>query len=291
MSESFLIQSLASGVLIGGVYALVALGLNVIFGVMKIINFAHGALMMLAMYVTFVLFRNLAIDPYLSLFLTVPALFLLGVVIQRVLIRPVLNAPDHNQLLLTLGLSMFIEQGALVLWGAEPRALKLAYTDSVVYLGGVSLGVTRLVAFALAIIFSGFVFWLLQKTDTGKALRAASEERDGAALSGIPVGRIYMWAFGLGTACVGAAGALVTPFLYVAPSVGEVFNITAFIVVVLGGMGNAMGALVGGLIIGIVESLGAALLPGSLKQLVTFAVFAAILLFKPEGILVRSADA
>lgn len=291
MTTSFLLQTLINGVLIGGVYALVALGLNIIFGVMKIINFAHGSLMMLAMYATFWLFRDLAIDPYVSLMITVPVMFLVGASVQRLLVKPMINAPEHNQLLLTLGLSMFLEQGALVLWKAEPRVLKLTYTDSAVYLAGASIGVTRVVAFVLAILFSAIVFWVLRRTDTGKALRAAAEERDGAALSGIPVGRIYTLAFGLGTACVGAAGTLVTPFLYVVPTVGDVFNVTAFIVVVLGGMGNPVGALVGGLIIGVIESLSAALLPGSLKQLITFAVFAAILFFKPEGILGRSADA
>lgn len=288
MNASFLLQAVVSGVLIGGVYALVALGLNIIFGVMKIINFAHGALMMLSMYLTFWLFRSLAVDPYLSLILTVPALFLFGWVIQQLVIRPAMNAPEHNQLLLTLGLSLFLEHAALVLFGAQPWALKLRYSEAALRLGEVSISVTRLVAFGLAIIFSGLVFLFLRRTDAGKALRAAAEEREGAALSGIPVNRIYALAFALGSACVGAAGTLVTPFLYVAPTVGEIFNITAFIVVVLGGMGNAIGALFGGLIIGVMESLGAALLPGSLKQLVTFGVFVAILLLRPQGLLVRS---
>lgn len=288
---SFLLQALISGILMGGVYALVAVGLNIVFGVMKVLNFAHGTLMMVAMYMTFWLFRLSAVDPYVSLAITVPVMFFVGVAIQRYLIRPILDAPDHNQLLLTLGLSLFLEHAALVLFTAEPRSVRLPYTDAAIWLGDVSISVARLAAFALAIVFSAVIFWLLKHTDLGKALRAASEERDGAALSGIPVRRIYMWAFGLGTACVAAAGTLVSPFSVIQPNIGGAYNVTAFIVVVLGGMGNAVGALVGGLIIGVMESLGAAYLPGSFKQLVAFAVFAAILLFKPEGLLVRSADA
>ena len=214
-------------------YGLVACGLSLIFGVLRIINFAHGAVMMLGMYTTYWLFTLLKVDPYLSIVVTGPAFFVLGMVIQRTVIEPNRVAAEHNQLLLTLGLALFA---------------------------------------------------FLRTTDVGKAIRALAEEPEGALLMGIDVGRIRAVAFGIGSGCVAVAGALVTPFFYVAPDVGESFNIMAFVVVVLGGMGNFVGALLGGFIVGLAESLGATLLPGSLKQLVVFALFVLVLLFRPAGL-------
>jgi branched-chain amino acid transport system permease protein len=273
-----------SGLLLGGVYGLVASGLTLIFGVLRIVNFAHGAMMMLAMYSSYWLFAWAGIDPYLSIGVTAPLFFVLGFVVQKVIIEPNRRAAEHNQLLLTLGLALFLENLALVLWQGDFRTVKSAISGASFVLGDALVEVSRLIACGGAVLVAFVLFVLLRTTDVGKAIRALAEEPEGAQLMGINVSRIRAIAFGIGTACVAVAGSLVTPFFYVAPDVGESFNLMAFVVVVLGGMGNFIGALLGGFIVGLAESLGAALLPGSLKQLVVFIIFAAVLLLRPEGL-------
>ncbi len=284
MTWGLLLQAVVSGVLLGGVYGLVASGLTLIFGVLRIVNFAHGALMMLAMYSSYWLFTLAGVDPYLSVVLTAPLFFVLGLVIQKLIVEPNRRAAEHNQLLLTLGLALFLENLALVLWQGDFRTVRSAVSGASFVLGDALVEVPRLIACAGAVLVALGLFTFLRTTDIGKAIRALAEEPEGAQLMGINVGRIRAVAFGIGTGCVAVAGSLVTPFFYVAPDVGESFNLMAFVVVVLGGMGNFIGALLGGFIVGLAESLGAALLPGSLKQLVVFAIFAAVLLLRPEGL-------
>jgi branched-chain amino acid transport system permease protein len=266
------------------VYGLVACGLSLIFGVLRIINFAHGAVMMLAMYTTYWLFALAGVDPYLSVILTAPLFFALGVVIQKVVIEPNRSAAEHNQLLLTLGLALFIENLALVLWQGDFRTLRVPYANASFVIGEALVELPRLIAAAGAVLMAVALFAFLRLTDLGKAIRALAEEPEGAMLVGIDVARIRATAFGIGADCAAVAGALITPLFYVAQDVGESFNIMAFVVVVLGGMGNFVGALLGGLIVGLAESLGAALLPGSLKQLVVFVIFVLVLLFRPQGL-------
>ena len=285
-----LLQSIVNGILMGGVYGLVAIGLSLIFGVMKIINFAHGSLMMLGMFTTYWLYVLLGLDPYLSLLLSIPCLFVVGVLIERFLIAQVLDAPAHNQLLLTLGISLFIENFALLLWTPNFRTLEVTYLRKAAMVGTVMISLPKLVAFIFAIILTILLYCFLKGTDMGKAIRAASEEREGALTVGINLRRIYYVAFGIGAACVGAAGTLTAPFFYVNPHVGGIFVITAFVVVVLGGMGNFIGALVGGLIIGLAESVGAAFVPGQLKQFIIYFIFILVLLFKPEGLFGRASE-
>ena len=282
--SGLLLQAVVSGLLLGGVYGLVASGLTLIFGVLRIINFAHGAVMMLGMYASYWLWAWLGVDPYLSVLLTAPAFFVLGMGIQRVVIEPNRAAAEHNQLLLTLGLALFLENLALVLWQGDFRTLRVPYANASFVIGDALVEVSRLVAARGAVFIALALFVFLRRTDVGKAIRALAEEREGAMLVGIDVARIRSVAFGIGSACVAVAGALITPFFYIAPDVGESFNLMAFVVVVLGGMGNFIGALLGGLIVGLAESLGAALLPGSLKQLVVFVIFVLVLLFRPEGL-------
>ena len=282
--SGLLLQAVVSGLLLGGVYGLVASGLTLIFGVLRIINFAHGAVMMLAMYASYWLWVWLGMDPYLSVLLTAPAFFVLGMAIQRAVIEPNRAAAEHNQLLLTLGLALFLENLALVLWQGDFRTLRVPYANASFVIGDALVEMSRLVAAGGAVLLALALFVFLRRTDVGKAIRALSEEREGAMLVGIDVARIRAVAFGIGSACAAVAGALITPFFYIAPDVGESFNLMAFVVVVLGGMGNFIGALVGGLIVGLAESLGAALLPGSLKQLVVFVIFVLVLLFRPEGL-------
>ena len=284
MTWGLLLQAVVSGLLLGGVYGLVASGLTLIFGVLRIVNFAHGAMMMLAMYCSYWLFALGGIDPYLSIVVTAPLFFLLGLVVQKVVIEPNRRAAEHNQLLLTLGLALLLENLALVLWQGDFRTVKSAVSGASFVLGDALVEVPRLIACGGAVLVAIVLFVFLRTTDVGKAIRALAEEPEGAQLMGIDVGRIRAIAFGIGTACVAVAGSLVTPFFYVAPDVGESFNLMAFVVVVLGGMGNFIGALLGGLIVGLAESLGAAFLPGSLKQLVVFIIFASVLLLRPEGL-------
>lgn len=288
-------QALVTGLLVGGVLSLVAMGLTLIFGVLDIINFAHGTLMTVGMYITFILFDRYGVDPYVSIFITTPALFILGIFVQRFIIHPARNAPAHNQLLLTLGVAILLENIMLILFTGTPRSIRLDYgrgltsigpfmIDFPLHLFGTTITLSKLTAFIFSLILAALLYLLLQKTDLGKAIRATAQDKDGASLVGINVDRINLITFGLGTACVGAASSLVLPFLFVSPVAGNIFNITAFIVVVIGGMGSIPGALLGGMIIGLTQELAIVFLPSSTKLLGVFIVFILVLLFKPEGL-------
>lgn len=284
MSFTYILQTLLDGLLMGGVYGLVAIGLTLIFGVMKVINFAHGALMMLGMYVTYWAFALLHIDPYVSIVITIPILFFVGVCFQKFLINPIIDAPEHNQLLLTLGVSLFLENLVVFLWSPDYRVVRTSYEFVYFYIGDVSISLLRLLAFCVAMLVASIVYLVLTKTDLGKAIRAASEEPGGALLMGINVRRIYWITFGIGAACAGVSGTAVAPFFPVYPTVGGVFVITAFMVVVLGGMGSVIGAFVGGLIIGVADNVGGLFFPGAMKHLLSFIIFILILLFRPAGL-------
>lgn len=284
MSIHYVIQALLDGLLIGGVYGLVSLGLTLVFGVMGIINFAHGAMMMLGMYTAYWGFALWGISPYVSLPVTIAILFVIGAVVQRMLIQPVLNAPQHNQLLITLGLMLFLENLALFLWSPDFRTLRLPGIDGTVEWGVFLVNRPRLIAFLFSVAVTVVLYVVLQRTRLGKAMRATAQDREGAVLVGLDVRKVYMLTFGLSTGLVGLAGALTTPFLYTAPQVGHVFLLFAFVIVVLGGLGSFVGALVGGLVVGVAESLGALLLPGSLKEMVVYVLFLLVLLYRPTGL-------
>jgi branched-chain amino acid transport system permease protein len=287
MDLTFVLQSLLNGFLMGGVYSLIAIGLTVIFGVMKIINFAHGALMMLGMYLTFFLVSMLHVDPYLSILIVLPSLFLIGMIFQKLLIAPIMNAPEHNQLFLTLGVQLFLQNMAVFLWTPDYRIMRTHYSNVNYYIGDISISLVHLLAFGMAVFFALILYLILHKTDLGRAIRASSEQPVGARLMGINIKRIFWITFGIGAACAGVAGTAVAPFFPVYPYVGDVFVLTAYVVVVLGGMGSVFGAFVGGIIIGLADSIGAMILPGAMKSILTFIIFILILLLKPNGLFGR----
>ncbi len=284
MDTHILLQAIVSGLLMGGVYALVAVSLNLIFGVMKIINFAHGVFMMLGMYFTYWVSVFLGIHPYVSLLISMSALFAIGFLIQYGLINRVIEAPEHNQLLLTLGIALFFENLALFLWSPNFRMVKVTTLAGAIHAGHLMFSTPRMVAFGAALCMTVFLYLFLKKTDCGKAIRAISQDREGAHVIGIHMKIIYSVAFGIGSACVAAAGTMITPFFYITPSVGLVFVITAFVIVVLGGLGSFWGAFFGALIVGIAESLGEVLLSGSLKQVPIYSIFILTLLLRPKGL-------
>jgi branched-chain amino acid transport system permease protein len=286
-TPSLIIQVFISGVLMGGIYSFIALGLTLIFGVMKVINFAHGALLMLGMYASFWLLTLFGIDPYLSVLVTIPVFFGIGWLIQRFLIEPVLDAPEYVQILITLGLATFLENLALFLWSPDYRSVQVSYQEATILLGEISISFTRLMSFFLVIFGTGALYLFLKKTDIGKAIRATAEEKEGAILMGIDYKRIYYIAFGIGAACVGMAGSFITPIFFVDPYIGNVFILMAFVVVIMGGIGNFLGALICGFIVGVLESFGAIFMPGSMKQVLPFSLLIVIMLFKPTGLFGR----
>ena len=285
MDIHLILQAGVNGLLMGGVYALIAIGLTLIFGVLEIVNFAHGEFVMLGMYFSYFLFTLLGIDPYLSIFITIPLLFFLGISTYKFLIEKVMGARLHIQILLTLGLMLFLQNLALFIWTSDYRSVKLGYSTTVYNLQGLMVSFPRFVACLVALSIAAILYIFLKKTDIGMAIRACTVEKEGAALVGINVKRIYLVAFGIGIVCAGVAGSTLLPFFYVSPTVGSIFVLTAFVIVVLGGMGNFAGALLGGLIIGVAESMGEVFLPGSLKQVVSFTIFILILFFKPMGLM------
>jgi branched-chain amino acid transport system permease protein len=282
-----MIQLMINGLLLGGIYALISIGLTLIFGVLEIINFAHGEFLMLAMYVTFWLFQIYGVDPYLSLLIVIPLSFLMGWVVQRGIIQPLLKAPALNQIFATIGLSLVLQNAALFLFKADYRTVKTSYGDWSFMIQDLMISFPRLVAFLLALALMFSLFWYLKKTFTGKAIRALAQERRAAMLVGINVQRTYQIAFGIGIACVGAAGAMLIPIYYVFPTVGSLFVLIAFVVVILGGYNSLVGSVIGGLIIGVVEGFSGFFISPHLKEAVYFIIFIFILLFKPTGLLGR----
>lgn len=278
-------QAIVTGLLLGGVYALISAGFTLVFGVLKIINFAHGEFLMLGMYGTYFLFAALGLDPYVSILVILPALFIFGALVFWLTIRPAIAAPELNQLLLTVGISLLLQNIALFFFKSDYRTVDVPFAREKLTLGPIILGAPHLLAFVVSIVVTLIFYYLLRSTDLGRSIRASAEDRDAAVLMGINVPRVYLLTFALGIALLGIAGPLLAPIYSVSPDVGRLFILTVLVVVVLGGMGNFLGALAGGLLIGVAESLGAIFMPGSMGPVVSFAVLILVLLFMPEGIL------
>jgi branched-chain amino acid transport system permease protein len=277
-------QAVINGLLIGGIYALVSIGVTLIFGVVKIVNFAQGEFVMIGMYISFFLGNRFGIDPLVSLAVSMPALFLIGVFVQHFLIRRVLGLGDMPQIFLTFALSLLLMNVALLLFTADYRTLHTPYSDASIHLGPLYVAVAKLIAFAVAMLLSGTLWVFLRTTDLGKAMRAAAQNRDVAMLMGINPDRVFCVAVGVALALAGAAGSLLMPFYPAYPLVGQVFVLMAFVAVILGTLGNVIGALVASLMMGIAESLGIQFVGADSGLIVVFLMLLLTLAFRPNGL-------
>ena len=284
LSSVILIPAVLNGLMTGAVYALIALGLTLIYGVLHIINFAHGALLTAAMFAAFFAHDWLGLDPYIAAIGLTPIFFALGYGLQRFVIGPAAHGEDRNILLVTLGLAVVIENALLYAFRADTRTINLRYAFDVIEVGSAFLAVPRVIAFVVVIAVAIALWLIMRWTDTGKAIRAVAKEKLGAELSGIDVAHVYAVTFGLGTACLAIAACLLLPTYYVNPTAGNAFVLIAFTIVVLGGMGSVTGALICGLFVGVVESVSGLYLGESLGQIGIFVMFILVLLLRPSGL-------
>ncbi|EAT59492.1 MULTISPECIES: branched-chain amino acid ABC transporter permease [Chlorobium] len=279
------LQALVSGILSGGVYALAGIGMSLVFGVMNISNFAHGDLMMLGMYLAYFAFTLLHIDPYLALLLIIPVSFLFGFILEKVFIHRVIDHPHQNQILLTIGLGLIMSNTALLAFTSDPKILTTTYSSSAINTAsGLSISVPLLLSFVITSVITAVLYLFLAKSSTGMALRATSQNREAAQLMGINVAKMSAIAFGIGTALAATAGALIAPTYYIHPLAGHSFLLKSFTICVLGGLGSVVGAGVGGIIIGVVESMAATYISTDWKDVVVFVLFLTVLLFRPQGL-------
>lgn len=282
---ALLAQVVVNGLLLGGTYALVAVGLTLIFGVVRVVNFAQGEFLMIGMYAAFWLSFFRGVDPYLAVLVIAPLVFVLGVLVHRTVIRPFFNAPANALILVTFGLSIILQNAALLAWKSDPRAVETTYSNAAFQLGDVSVSVPRLVILAVTLAIVAGLSVVLERTYWGMAMAAVAQDRKAATLMGVNVHRVYMLAFGLGVALEAVAGALLIPIYAVTPTTGASFTIVAFVVVVLGGMGNVLGALLAGLIIGLVEAFSGFFISPQLQGALYYLIFVAILVARPQGLL------
>lgn len=280
-----LAQSVLSGLFTGSVYALIAIGFTLVFGVTDIVNFAHGHLVMAAMFVTYALFKAARIDPYLSLVVVLPLFFGLGVLLYALVIRRIVEAPHSAHMMVTLGLLIFLENLANFIFGGDMRGVTTRYTTVSWVVGPVAVPLARAAAAGVSLVAVALLSLFLQRTSAGKAIRAAANNREGASLVGVDVPRVYLLAFALGTVAAALAGAVMVPFSLVGPFVGDEFMLKAFVIAVVGGLGSVSGGLVAGLLIGLVEAISSLYITASLGNAIVFAILIAVLLFRPWGLL------
>jgi branched-chain amino acid transport system permease protein len=283
--EVFL-QTLVAGILKGGLYALIGIGMTLIMGVMGIINLAHGQLMMVAMYVTYVMFHYAGIDPYVALLISMPALFMVGMLIQRFLLNPLLRVESilpENQVLMTVGIGMVLTEAARFIFTSNYLSVKTSYSAKTWYMGGVSFSVVLCVAFLFATLLTLILFWFLIKTDLGRSIRAVAQDSEAAQLMGINAERITVITMGIGSALVAAAGTLLLPIYYLFPDIGGPFTRKAFVITILGGLGSPVGAIFGGVTLGLAEAFGATYIGMDYEDMIGLIIFILVLLFVPGG--------
>ncbi len=280
-------QTLVAGILIGGIYCLIGIGMSLIMGVMGIINLAHGQLMMVAMYITFVLSYYLHIDPYFSLIVSMPALFILGCALQKYLLNPLMEVDSilpENQVLMTVGIGIVLTEIARFIFSSDYKSVTTSYGDSAFFIHNISFSIPMCVAFIFAIVITMILFWFLSRTDMGRCIRATAQDKEAATLMGINSSRITIITFGLGAALVAAAGSLLMPIYYLFPDIGGPFTLKAFIICILGGLGNITGAILGGLTLGIAESFGGTYIGMGYKDMVGYVIFILVLVLIPGGL-------
>jgi len=279
-----ILQAVVNGILLGGIYSLIAIGLSLIWGVMRIINWAHGAMVMLSMYITFFAYSMFRLDPLIALPLVAVIMFIVGYILQMILVEKTLDSPWISRLCATFGLMMLLESLALLFWSSNWRAIPVTYGTWTFRIGEIFISFSRFIAFSIALLMALALHLFLNHTEIGKAIKATAQDREAAALMGINIHNIYRITFGLGLAATGVAGTSLMTFYFVFPKVGFPFALTAYIVCVLGGLGKLNGAVLGGLIIGIAQSVSAYLISPEYKMAVSFVIFLAVLYFKPGGI-------
>ena len=283
--EVFL-QTLVAGLLKGGLYGLIGMGMSLIMGVMGIINLAHGQLMMVGMYVTFILFHYLGIDPYLSLFVSMPALFVLGAAIQKYTLNPLMEVDSilpENQVLMTVGIGMVLTEIIRFIFGSDYKSVQTSYSNATFFVGEISFSVALVIAFFMAIGFTLLMAWFLLKTDIGRSIRATAQDKDAALLMGVNSKRITIITFGLGSSLVAAAGTLLIPIYYLFPDIGGPFTRKAFVITILGGLGSTVGAIFGGITLGLAEAFGATYIGMAYDDMIGLIIFILVLLFLPGG--------
>jgi branched-chain amino acid transport system permease protein len=279
-----IVQALLSGLFMGSVYALIAIGFTLVFGVTDIVNFAHGHLVMAAMFATYLLFKVAGIDPYASLVLVLPLFFGIGVVVYLLVIQRIVEAPHSAHMMVTLGLLIFLENLANLFFGGDLRGITTVYTTSSLVIGPIAIPLARAAAAGMSLVAVTLLALFLRRTPLGQAIRAAANNREGAALVGVDVKRVYLISFSLGTVAAALAGAVIVPFSLVSPFVGHEYILKAFVIAILGGLGSVVGALAGGLLIGAVEALSSLYISASLGNAIVFAILIVVLLYRPWGI-------
>jgi branched-chain amino acid transport system permease protein len=287
VTSELVLQGVVGGLLMGLVYALIAAGLSLIFGLMEIVNFAHGEMLMLAMFASFWTWALWGLDPLLSLPLTAGLLAALGWATYRGLVRFILDAPMLAQIFATFGLAVFLRSGAQALWGADFHLVKAPLVEGRLVAAGVFVGLPQLVASGGALLAFGLLYLFITRTETGLALQATAQDRQAASLMGIDTQRMFALGWAIGGACVGVAGGLLTTFFYVFPEVGAPFALLAYVAVALGGFGNVPATLAGGVVVGLVEVLGGLLLDPSLKLIGVFGLYLVVVLWRPQGLFGR----
>ena len=284
------LQQIVNGATIGAVYALIAVGLTLVFGILDVINFAHGEFYMLGAFLTYSLTVRLGLDYFLALILTIVGGGVAGLIAERLTVRPLQGRHMFTVVLSTLGLSIFLQNGALLTWGPDPREIELAWGGRPIVVGGVVITMLRVAVIVTSAVVIAALTWFIRRTIWGMAMRAVAKNRDAAALMGVPVRRVFALTFAVGTAMAGVAGGLLGAMFTIEPTMGEWAVVKAFCVVIMGGMGNVPGAVLGGLILGVAENVGGGFLPGgsSYKDGIGYAILIAVLLLRPQGLFGRA---
>jgi len=289
MYLSLLPNVVVQGVLTGLVYGLMALGLSVIFGVVRVVNFAHGEFTVVAMYAAFVLFSALGLDPIVAMLPIAAAFFVIGYALQAALINPFVGRAEHEQFILLVGVAIIVVNALLMIFGPDSRPANLSYAFDSYLLGPLIVDKVRLYAAGAALAVAALLFAFFRYTRMGTAIRACADNLEGASVVGLNVKRLYALTFGLGLACVGAAGALMVTIADAAPSLAPAYTLLAFIIVIVGGLGSMAGALIGGVLIGVSEALAGFLVAPSMKSMFSFALLIIVLVFRPQGLMGRRA--